>query len=99
MRRSFLRVPRRRVLRASRRLFSLSLATAVVASLTSVGADPRAAWPHDPSPSRRTQLASWVHCACVQSTSTDETVTYTSDDTWANGMCATLLAGTNSPYV
>ena len=44
-------------------------------------------------------LGYWNHKCVVQSTSTDETVTYTSDDTWANRMCATVLAVANSPYV
>ena len=37
-------------------------------------------------------LGYWNHKCVVQSTLSDETITYTSDDTWANGMCTTALA-------
>jgi hypothetical protein len=37
-------------------------------------------------------LGYWNHKCVVQSTLSDETITYTSDDTWADGMCTTALA-------
>jgi hypothetical protein len=48
--------------------------------------------PHD------TPLGIWNNKCVVQSTTSDETVTWDSDNTWAQGMCANFLAG-NSTYV
>jgi len=46
--------------------------------------------PHD------TPLGYWNHKCVVQSTNSDETITYDSDDTWAEGMCANVLAASST---
>jgi len=60
--------------------------TAVAVSQQVAAAQATANAPHD------IPLGYWNHKCVVQSTSTDETITYTSDDTWAQGMCASALA-------
>src|SRR5919201_890996 len=46
----------------------------------------------------RTPLGIWNNKCVVESTNSDETITWDSDDTWAQGTCANFLAA-NSTYV
>src|SRR5437868_5755392 len=43
-------------------------------------------------------LGYWNHKCVVQSTYSDETITFVSDDTWANYTCYSVLNAYDSPY-